>query len=765
MGIIKFRTRSVIITWLISYISVLLVPIIISGIIYTATWHVVASEVNRANESLLNQMEQAIDSNLLDIERLSTEMTLSNRLAGFLDVEAPIKDPDYYTLAGIAKDLRIYKMANDYIEEIYVYYKNSDTVISSREHLDSQRLFEMTYTDGMDKNRWSAIFGKRYTNEYVPITYREDGQASKAVMYARSLTLDNSEQDGAVLLFIIKDSSLLANISSSNKSSIVILDKENRLIAATGNANGSDTLTHEKLTGTSGMFYQGTGKQKIAVSYTASGKTGWKYITIVPAKLFDEKMKLVKNLIYISFILSLFIGGVVTYLFLKRNYNPINTLIRSLVSRSGINFEAGSNEFGYLKTLLDDTFAEKEKIGERFERHRNSIRSHFLQGLLKGQLDGNMPMQESLDVHAIKLASSRFAVLLFSVDHYGKFEISGLIDLPKAKLVHFLVMNVAEEVAEGRHQAYTTEIDNLQACIINFKEYRDEEELMALAEQVKTFMLDHFHVHLTVAVSNAHEQLEGIALAYQEAMTALEYRLVMGSGEIIRYGDLSEATRESRSYYYPLHIEQQLINLIKTGDYDKAKAMLDEIVEINVSGAGMSVPLAKCLIFDLISTILKTLSEIGSSDKRDLMGQINSVDQLFACETIKEMQVQISEVLKKVCDSIQDEKSGDNSRLSQQVIAYVEQRYSSDDLNITALGEAFNLTPSYLSKQFKAQTGEALLEFINKTRIGGAKQLLRTTSLSVSEIAKQVGYSDINTFNRVFKKYEGITPGKYKDML
>ncbi|OBZ12682.1 helix-turn-helix domain-containing protein [Bacillus sp. FJAT-26390] len=765
MAIIKFRTRSIIITWLISYISVLLVPIIISGIIYAATWHVVASEVNRANESLLNQMEQAIDSNLLDIERLSTEMTLSNRLAGFLDVEAPIQDPDYYTLTGIAKDLRIYKMANDYIEEIYVYYKNSDTVISSREHLDSQRLFEMMHTDGMDKNRWTAIFGKRYTNEYVPITYREDGQASKAVMYARSLTLDNSEQEGAVLLFIIKDSSLLANISSSNKASIVILDKENRLIASTGNAYGSADFTNEKLKGTSGMFYQGTGKQKIAVSYTVSGKTGWKYISLIPANLFDEKMKLVKNLIYISLILSLLLGGIVTYLFLKRNYNPMNTLIRSLVTRSGISFEAGSNEFGYLKTLLDDTFAEKEKIGERFERHRNSIRSHFLQGLLKGQLDGHMPMQESLEVHAITLASNRFAALLFSVDHYGKFEVSGLIDLPKAKLVHFLVMNVAEEVVEGSHQAYTTEIDNLQACIINFKEYRDDDELMAIAERVKVFMRDQFDVHLTVAVSNVHEQLEGIALAYQEAMTALEYRLVMGSGEIIRYGDLSEATRESRSYYYPLHIEQQLINLIKTGDYDKAKAMLDEIVEINISGAAISVPLAKCLLFDLISTILKTLSEIGSSDKRDLMDQINPVDQLFACETIKEMQVQIGEVLKQVCDSIQDEKISENSRLSQQVIAYVEQRYSSDDLNITALGEAFDLTPSYLSKQFKAQTGEALLEFINKTRIGGAKQLLRTTSLTVTEIARAVGYSDINTFNRIFKKYEGITPGKYKDML
>jgi YesN/AraC family two-component response regulator len=130
------------------------------------------------------------------------------------------------------------------------------------------------------------------------------------------------------------------------------------------------------------------------------------------------------------------------------------------------------------------------------------------------------------------------------------------------------------------------------------------------------------------------------------------------------------------------------------------------------------------------------------------------------------MQVQIRDVLERVCGSIQEDRRSESNTIGQLVIAYVTAHYSDENLNISTIGEAFGLTPSYLSKQFKTQTGEALLEFINKTRLEHAKRLLAdpTQTLSVSEIARQVGYADINTFNRIFKKYEGITPSKFKEM-
>ncbi|OXM85747.1 helix-turn-helix domain-containing protein [Paenibacillus rigui] len=765
---IRFNTHSIVFNWLISYISVLLVPIVVSAFIYTATWHVVESEVNRANESLLRQMEQAIDGNLSGIERLSVEMALSKRLAGFIGTAKPLTDNDYYDIVSIAADLRLYQLANDYIEQIYVYYKNSDTVISTRERIDSRGLFDrIRERDDMSYEQWQTFFNKRYIQEYAPVTLRENGEAVKAVMYAKSILLDNPEQPGAVILFMIKNSKLLESISSANQTSVAVLDKDNRLIASTGIEQLPDFLAQAKFTGTNGLFYAGQAEQEVAVSYTTSEKTGWKYVSMIPAEMFDEKMKYVKKLIYISLTVSLLVGGLVTFLFLRRNYNPIHTLIRSLSTKSGITFEKGSNEYGYLQAALNNTLDEKEKAGQRLEQHRDAIRSHFLQDLLKGRIEPKVPLHELFQSHNIRLLTSEFAVLLFHIDHHGKFHASDFIEPQKVKLVHFIIMNVAEEVAGSRHQAMTTEIDGQQACIINFNEEYEAGQLNRIAEQVKSFVADHYHIHLTVAISRVHQGLGGISTAYQESLAALEYRLVKERGEIIRYEDLPGAgtVRGSNRYFYPVHMEQQLINFIKTGDYENSRAAVDEIVETNIADATLSVPLAKCLMFDLIITMLKTLDEISSSDKRDFIDMMNPVDRLTACQTINEMREQIGAVLQQVCASIQDDRKQGHNQLSQQVMAYVKEHYSSENLNITMIGEAFRLTPPYLSKQFKAQTGEALLEYISRTRIEEAKRLLADQSSPIAEIARKVGYSDINTFNRLFKKYEGITPGKYKSIL
>lgn len=765
---IRFNKRSVMVTWLTSYISVLLVPIIISGILYTASWHVVESEVNRANNNALKQMEMAIDNSLGGIERLSLEISLNKQVNAFINTAQPLSDNDYYDLVTISNDLRVYQTANEYIEQIYLYYKNSDTVISTRNRTDSRSLFQML--DGQNlkgHEAWRTFLDKRYIQEYTPVTITEDENPYKAVLFAKSVTLANRDQPGAVLLFVVKDSKLLANIPPSEATSVAVLDKENRLVASSGLEQSPDFLTYDKFTGENGLFYGDVAGAQVAVSYTTSARTGWKYMSMIPAERFDDKMKYMKRLVYASIILSLLLGGVVTFLFLRKNYNPIHLLIRSFSMKAGISFAEGTNEYGFLQEALNNTFAEKEEVDRRLHQHRDAIRSHFLQGLLKGNLEQDIPIHESLSAHDIRLASPHFAVLLFHIDHFGKFQEDVTVDPQKVKLMQFILMNVVEEVIGGHNRGFTTEIDDMQACIFNFGSEQDPEELRRIAEQVKLFLLDHFHVHLTVSISGIHADLFGIAEAYQEALSAMAYRLVIGSGAIIRYDELpsSEAVRQAGNYYYPLHVEQQLINFVKTGDYEKSSSIIEQIIETNVSNAVLSVPLGKCLMFDLASTMLKTMNEIGSQgSKKSLMEQFNPVERLSGCETIKEMRREILAILEQVCQSVQADRKQEYSPLGELVSAYVKANYAEENLNISMIGEKFGITPSYLSKQFKAQTGDALLDFISRTRLEEAKKLLSGQTLSIMEIARRVGYADINTFNRTFKKFEGITPGKYKEL-
>jgi len=763
--------RSIIVNWLISYISVLFVPIVISGVIYVSTMDIVKNEINRANESTLIQMEQAIDSKLRGIERLSVEISLNKSIADFTHAGRELTDSDHYELFLIANSLRVYKLANEFIEQIYIRYENSDTVISPQERMDSDTLFKLLkHRQDMTATEWRTIFDSRYIQTYTPVQYESDDKMLNSVLFARSIALHNPGQPSDLILIIINDAKLLENFTPAEGSSVVILDENNRIIASSANNSLTASLLYEQLTQDRGMQYWNEGNEELAVSYTTSSVTGWKYITLTPAKVFNQKMEDMKRLIYLSVILCLIVGVVVSFMFMRMNYNPISLLIRRFSSKAGVAFDGSSNEFLFLEKTINSAFHEKEEISKRLKRHNDVVRSHFLTGLLKGRVETSVPLHDSLSAHAIQFSSPLYAVILFYIEDYGKYgsDAGTLEGSSKKRLLHFVITNVVEETSRENNDAYMVDMDDSLACIINFREGHDElnrSELLRIAEGVKSFLYKHLQVHLTIAVSDIQREIFGIAAAYQEALEALEYSIVLGNGETIPYAAIKQSEHESTKsgYYYPLTIEQQLINFIKTGDFEKSKQLVEMIFNKNFGQMPLSAPLAKCLMFDLISTMMKTIEDMNAISKSIFIDQSNPIDKLMNCRTIKEMKQQLMEVLQQVCAIIMSGRKQDNQLISQ-VVEYVKEQYSNEGLNISMIGDRFELTPSYLSRQFRDATGETLLDFINKTRLTEAKKLLLSNKCPVNEISRAVGYGDINTFNRIFKKFEGITPGKYREM-
>jgi two-component system response regulator YesN len=79
------------------------------------------------------------------------------------------------------------------------------------------------------------------------------------------------------------------------------------------------------------------------------------------------------------------------------------------------------------------------------------------------------------------------------------------------------------------------------------------------------------------------------------------------------------------------------------------------------------------------------------------------------------------------------------------------------------VAQQVHLSPAYFSYLFSREQGQTLTEFLTATRLGEARELLKTNPvLSISDIAEQVGYEDANYFSRLFKKKTGTTPGRYR---
>ena len=88
-----------------------------------------------------------------------------------------------------------------------------------------------------------------------------------------------------------------------------------------------------------------------------------------------------------------------------------------------------------------------------------------------------------------------------------------------------------------------------------------------------------------------------------------------------------------------------------------------------------------------------------------------------------------------------------------------------EDLSLGKVARAVNTSTFYFCKMFKKCTGINFTDYVSRTRIEKAKNLLLNPHLRISEIAFEVGFQSLTHFNRVFKKIQGQSPSEYRHRL
>ncbi|MBQ7794851.1 MAG: response regulator [Clostridia bacterium] len=95
-----------------------------------------------------------------------------------------------------------------------------------------------------------------------------------------------------------------------------------------------------------------------------------------------------------------------------------------------------------------------------------------------------------------------------------------------------------------------------------------------------------------------------------------------------------------------------------------------------------------------------------------------------------------------------------------EIISYIDGHYC-DNITLQKISEMFYINSGYLSRMFKAETGESYVNYVTNKKMERAKSLLMNKDLSITEIANILSYKDINYFSSLFKKQVGMSPQKY----
>lgn len=97
--------------------------------------------------------------------------------------------------------------------------------------------------------------------------------------------------------------------------------------------------------------------------------------------------------------------------------------------------------------------------------------------------------------------------------------------------------------------------------------------------------------------------------------------------------------------------------------------------------------------------------------------------------------------------------------LVNEIIHYMEKHHT-EDVSLSTLSQTMYISPAYISKVFKEETGESPINYLIKIRLTRAEELLKNKDVTVKQAANMVGYNDAYYFSKLFKKYYGFPPSE-----
>lgn len=473
---------------------------------------------------------------------------------------------------------------------------------------------------------------------------------------------------------------------------------------------------------------------------------GWRYIYAVPrAKLPVRELLLDTLLIYSVFaclglLLSLYIA--------KTSYDPV----RRLVARfQGDSAAETRDEFAFIEHERIRMLQTNVDLQQQLEGYRIPLKEKYMKDLLLG-LQGQEAEQA---VRELGLAAPE-AGLTVIVLEVNDEEIAKLYDKDAWPTVRRHMTRLLDEHLEAGERLSLLELDYRRFCLVMRADATGEQHRrlqLALAAIKRELGLP-----AAAAFGRSAADWAELAGSYRSASQYLELRHAFGERSVLTPEE-AEAVAD-RSFYYPFETERQLLALIKEGRKPEAMELIGQTLRINAEEKRLSPADRAAFLTMLLATTQRVLQATGRTWEQ-VYGEAQPPERLTGLDLSAASLPPLLSHFERLADSVDAGRRRSDRHVVEQMVDYLHEHYVRD-VSLTDLSEQFHLTPNYISTIFKDYTGSNFKDYLNEYRVNRAKALLRSDpSLSVGELAQRVGCNHAMTFSRMFKKYEGVSPGQY----
>lgn len=346
--------------------------------------------------------------------------------------------------------------------------------------------------------------------------------------------------------------------------------------------------------------------------------------------------------------------------------------------------------------------------------------------------------------------SGHYAVLCSDIDDFDSLN-EGLTAKDR-QLYQYAYRKIAEEAVESYEQVNTFG-ETPGRVVLLIGSVKEQSVLLDIACRLRSVISQYLKLSISIGISNPIQGLEHVYQAYHEASAAIEYKAIVGGGQIIPYSSMAVTmTQNSRL----LDKELYMLSEMRAGNEVNVINILREWSE-NLRTMPWSD--VKLVASQLVMFVIRLFKEVKL--KNQTLLHANPLVDMSNCRTNDEMIRFLTSYFTEVGRAIRLSKEVPSYRMIEQAKEWIREHLS-EELSLVNLADYLNMSPKYLSNRFKQATGETFADFSTQVRFDRAKELLANSSLRILDVATMVGFTDTNYFSMAFKKNIGITPTEYR---
>ncbi|MEG1983906.1 MAG: response regulator [Oscillospiraceae bacterium] len=410
-----------------------------------------------------------------------------------------------------------------------------------------------------------------------------------------------------------------------------------------------------------------------------------------------------------------------------------------------------------VKNTLDADIASKrniENMRRNYEKSRPLLRERFINELLWGMIPRS-EIEANIETFKLPFIKGRQKnVTAFDID--VKNSKSGI----EYELIPISVKQIVDSHCDGKCMYETFISSKVVVAITEWDSKNPIGEVMALANEICDECKRVLDLKVTAGVGRCCDSVSRLSMAYADAVSALEYKAVVGTGSVIYIRDM-EMSSEIEPTIFDNTKERNLTSAVKFGSHELIKSTIDEILG-HVGEKTVNEWEFQSSLISIFSCIVHLIQRAGLEEGTILGSDANRFFSISSDFSIEDLKAWLVGVCLRMNELMSEKRVTTEEKIISGAKEYISQNYQNSNMSVEVMCEHLHISQSYFSALFKKVTSQTYVNYLTEIRLQKALELLEHTEEKTYFIANSVGYDEPNYFSYVFKKRFGISPSQYR---